>query len=209
MSSIIKIKGSDSKMTEKYKNKKNSKLNMDNTHKENNEIEKTFGMKVLTFLGVVVSLATCLYLMNYFFVKKSYIKINISTDKRVDNIKISDETTSIITQKYVSDLGYNMRYDISTFKVFKYKSQDMFKYLDAEKILIIVEKGIIPSNCSTPGDEIYNSCMIIKDDFTKEYYITENGKTFKITVKTPGANDYKEEIKARINYILNSFEITK
>ncbi len=189
-------------------NKKVQKKKTNSKKDNNEEIEKTFGMKLLTFLGVVVSLATCVYLMNYFFVQKSYIKINISTDKKVDTIQVNGENTSIVTQKYVSDLGYTMRYDISTFKVFKYKNQDMFKYLEAEKIIVIVEKGTVPTNCTTPGEEVYNSCMITKDDYTKEYYITENDKTFKITVKTPGSNNYQEKIKARINYMLNSFEIT-
>lgn len=188
------------------KNKNSSKKVED---KNKNEIEKTFGMKVLVFLGVVVSCAICIYLMNYFFVKKSYIKINISTDKKVDYIKINGSDKAIITQKFVSDLNYSMRYDVDTFKVVKYKNQDMYKYVDAEKIFVIVEKGVTPASCSTPGEEIYNSCMITLDDFSTEYYVTKNKITYKITVKTPGKNNYKEEIKSRINYMLNSFEPTK
>ncbi len=175
----------------------------------NSEIEKTFGMKVLVFFGVIISCAICIYLMNYFFVKKSYIKINISTDKKVDYIKINGSDQAIITQKFVSDLNYSMRYDVDTFKVVKYRNQDMYKYVDAEKIFVIVEKGVTPAQCSTPGEEIYNSCMITLDDFSTEYYVTKNKRTYKITVKTPGKNNYKEEIKSRINYMLNSFEPTK
>ena len=166
-------------------------------------------MKVLVFFGVIISCAICIYLMNYFFVKKSYIKINISTDKKVDYIKINGSDQAIITQKFVSDLNYSMRYDVDTFKVVKYRNQDMYKYVDAEKIFVIVEKGVTPAQCSTPGEEIYNSCMITLDDFSTEYYVTKNKRTYKITVKTPGKNNYKEEIKSRINYMLNSFEPTK
>lgn len=188
-------------MASKTDNKsKNSKSNSD-------EIEKTFGMKVLIFLGVVVSLLICIYLMNYFFVKKSYLKINISTDKKVETIKIAGTNTTILTQKYVSDLGYSMRYDIDTFKVFKYKNQDMFKYINAEKILVIVEKGAAPQNCNRTNEELFNSCVVKIDNYTNEYYITSNNKTYKVTVKTPGSPNYTEDIKSRINYMLNSFEI--
>ena len=169
--------------------------------------EKTFEMKVLIFLGVVISCVICVYLMNYFFVQKSYIKINISTDKRVDTINVSGNDETILTQKYVSDLGYSMRYDISTFKVVKYKKQDMFKYNKAEKILVIVEKSSIPNNCITSGDEVHNSCVIIVDDYTKVYYVKEQGQTYKITVKTPDNSHYNDEIKSRINFMLSTFEV--
>ncbi len=193
-----------------YKNNKKSNIkNNVSSSKSNENIEKTFGMKILVFLGVIISLGICLYLMNYFFVEKSYLKINISTDKRVDYIKVNGKEESILTQKYVSDLNYSMRYDIDKFKVYKYKKQDIFKYLNAEKILVIVEKSTLPKNCVNKGTELYNSCVVTVDDFSKEYYISKNNETYKLTVKTPGPSDYKDEIKERINFMLSTFETTK
>lgn len=191
------------------KNVKNKKSlgKVEPTTKKPKEEEKTFEMKVLIFLGVVISCVICIYLMNYFFVQKSYLKINISTDKRVDTINVSGNDETILTQKYVSDLSYNMRYDIDTFKVVKYKKQDMFKYNKAEKILVIVEKSTIPSNCITAGDEVHNSCVITVDDYTKLYYVKEQGLTYKITVKTPDSSHYDDKIKSRINFMLSTFEV--
>ena len=230
MSSIINLKvviimssNNKSKNTNKNTNKNNTKNNnktnsvsknnkIENNSKpeikKNDEIEKTFGMKVLVFLGVVISCGICIYLMNYFFVEKSYIKINISTDKKVDTIKINNQSKAILTQKYVSDLNYSMRYDIDNFKVFKYKKQDIFKFLNAEKILVIVEKGTTPKNCSTSDNEVYNSCMVTLDEYTKIYYVKENNNnTYKITVKTPNTSSNDRNIKSRIEYMLQSFEM--
>lgn len=164
-------------------------------------------MKILVFLGVVILCGVIIYLMNYFFVEKSYIKINISTDKKLNYITLAGKEQLITTQKYVSDLEYSMRYDVDNFTVFKYKNQDIYKLLNDEKNLIVIEKSLLPDSCTSGVlDMEYNNCYVKVDSYTEEHYISTNGKTYKITVKN--SNNLKtSDIKERMNYMLNSFEM--
>lgn len=194
------------------KNNTKNKSNNNNVKKRTNndfkEDKKNKPNKFLVFLGVVVCLAISVYLMNYFFVEKNYIKINMSTDRKTEYITINGEDTLIFTQKYVSDLDYSMRYDTERIKVIKYKKYDIFKFIDAEKIFVMIEKSTIPDNCISSDIEFkYNNCAVKVDDFTEEYYISQNGKTFKITVKNPTKTTNDEIYKIIIDYMLNSFVI--
>lgn len=176
----------------------------------NNKIEKkSILAKILVVAGVVILTAIILYLMKYFFVDKNYIKINMSTDKKLEYITINNKEELVSTQKYVSDLNYTMRYDIDRFSIMKYRGQDIFKYKDAEKILVIVEKSILPSQCSSTNDSYYDNCIVKLDNYTKEYYISKNNSTYKITVKTPNISEYEQNVNARINYMLKSFNIVE
>lgn len=187
----------------KSSNKKNLKISEAKKENKNSII-----MKVLVFLGVVIFCFILVYLMYYFFVEKSDIKINISTDKKLEYIMIAGAEELVSTQKYVSDLNYNMRYDINNFKVFKYKSQDIYKNLNDERILVVVEKSIMPTNCvSTPAENEYNNCYIKVDDYTEEHYISKSETVYKITIKTPGKAEYSDNTKTRVDYMLDSFEI--
>ena len=182
------------------KNKKNS-----NSKKGK---KKTFLSKVLIFFGVIVLISIALFVMKYYFVEKSYIKINMSTDKKLEYIILEGEKELISTQKYVSDLEYSMRYDIDNFKVFKYKEQDIYKFLHNDMVLVVVEKASLPSSCSVSILETgYNSCYVKVNNFTEEYYISSNGRTYKVTVKSPDTTEYEEGAKVRISYMINSFEM--
>ena len=122
-----------------------------------------------------------IYLMYHFFVEKSDIKINMSTDKQIEYITIEGNEELIMTQKYVSDLEYSMRYDMTDFKVFKYKTQDIYKNLNDERVLVVVEKSTLPSNCTTiTSTKEYNSCLVKIDNYTEEHYISTNTKVYKI-----------------------------
>ncbi len=197
-------------MANKGKNNKNYNSKIPN--KKGATIKKleknTIIMKTLVVLGVIILCVAIIYLMNYFFVEKNYIKINMSTDRKLEYIKIEGEEELITTQKYVSDLDYSMRYDTSSFKVFKYRKQDIFKYLDSEKILVVVEKSTLPSTCNNGTNSDYSSCVITVDDYTEERYISTNGETYKLTIKTPNSSEYEEGAKSRINYMLSTFEST-
>lgn len=186
------------------KSVKNSKTKQDNKQLEKN----TIIMKTLTFFGVVIFGFILIYLMYYFFVTKSDIKINMSTEKKLEYMTIEGNEELIATQKYVSDLNYSMRYDINNFKVFKYKSQDIYKNLNDERVLVVVEKSNMPANCvSTPAENEYNNCYIKLDDYTEEHYISTSSIVYKITIKTPGTTEYKESVATRINYMLDSFKM--
>ncbi len=186
------------------KNKKVTTHDVKNSNKKNTKI-----MKILVFLGVIILCSIVVYLMYYFFVENNNIKINISTDKKAEFIDTGkDDEELITTQKYVSDLGYSMRYDTSKVKVTKYKDKDIFKYIEAEKILIVVEKGNMPNNCSQDSSEKeYNNCIINVDNYTEEHYISNQNKTYKLTVKMPNLIKQDKGIEARIKYTLNSFTI--
>lgn len=197
-------KESDKKLKENNKNSNNRKQTQNGKKNPSN----TFIMKLLVFLGVIILCGIIIYLMNYFFVEKSYIKINMSTDKKLENITIGGKEELITTQKYVSDLDYSIRYDVNKFTIFKYKKQDIFKYIDAEKVLLVVEKSTSPGNCVNADlDTEYNNCLIKVDNYTDEYYISANGHSYKITIKSPNTSDYEKNIKDYIDYMLNSFEM--
>lgn len=194
------------------KSRNNQNYNKKYSNKKGTTIDKfkknTIVMKTLVVLGVIILSIAIVYLMNYFFVEKNHIKINMSTDRKMEYIKIEGEDELITTQKYVSDLDYSMRYDTSAFKVFKYRKQDIFKYLDSEKVLVVVEKSTLPSTCNNVNNSEYSSCVITVDNYTEERYISTNGTVYKLTIKTPNSSDYEEGVKSRIDYMLNTFEST-
>ena len=183
--------------------KKKSKSNYG---KKTKNSKSTLKMKILVVLGILVLGFILIYLMKYYFIDKSYIKINMSTDKKIEYIKVDGKEELMSTQKYVSDLNYSMRYDIDNFKVFKYKNQDIYKNINDIRILLAVEKSSLTKPCSVSKTETgYNSCYVKLDNFTEEYYITTNGRTYKVTVKTPGSSELSEGTKQRISYMINSF----
>lgn len=185
--------------------KKQPVENNTNTNKKNNNANEVI-MKVLVFLGVLILFFIIVYLMYYFFVSKSDIEINISTDKKMEYITLEGEEELIMTQKYVSDLAYSMRYDVNNFKVFKYKQKDIFKFLNDERVLVAVEKSSLPQNCSevTSENDYYN-CYVILDNYTEEYYISQSNATYKITIKSPNTSEYQEGVRTRIDYMLETF----
>ena len=194
------------KNIEKENNADVSKVDIKKETSKNSNV--FFIMKTLVFIGVILACFIAIYLSYYFFVKKSNILINMSTDKKVEFINISGKEELIGTQKYVSDLKYSMRYDIEKFKVFKYRHQDIYKNIDNERILVIVEDGTVPDSCtSMTANDQYNNCYVKIDEYTDNYYITTKGLTYKITVKSSGDSNLDFGTKARIEYMINSFEV--
>ena len=194
-------------------NRKEIKEDNKNIEKEiieekHTHIEDNHQSKLIIFIGVIILLIISVFLMKYFFVDKSNIKENYSTDKQLVYIKLEGQDELISTQKYKSTLGYNMRYDIERFKVFKYKEQDIYKFIGNDQVLVVVEKSILPSDCnSEPLETGYNNCYKIINDNMEEYYLTSNSRTYRILVKCPNTSEYNEGVKARIKYMLGSFEI--
>ncbi len=188
----------------------NNKTKVNITSKKVTKLSKnTIIMKILVFLGVIILCFAIIYLMNYFFIEHNDIKINMSTDKKVEFINIDGDDKLITTQKYVSDLNYSMRYDINNFIVFKYRDQDFYKYKDEDKIIVMVETSELPNNCTLETEnQGYSKCTLIVDNFTEETYYTRDKKTFKITVKNPNTRDYEKNIKPLVDYMLKSFEMT-
>ncbi len=201
-------KKSNTNNNSKYSNNKytNSKSKISNSRKK--IVYNTFIMKILVFFGVVILTLIIIYLMNYFFVKKNNLQINMSMDKKVEYITINNIEETLTSQKFVSDLGYSMRYDINNFSIFKYKSQDIYRFIEAEKIMVAVSESSLPLNCTSSNvNNEYNNCIITADSDTTEYYISSSERTYKIIVKTPNNASKDENVMKRINYMLNSFEI--
>lgn len=178
------------------------------TEEVTNVKSNSFQKKLLIFIGVLVLFIIIVFIMKYFFVDKSNIEINYSTDKKLEYITLEGEKELISTQKYISELGYNMRYDVERFKVFNYKNQDIYRFIDNERVLVLVEKSSLPSDCNAePLENGYNNCYKYIDDTMDEYYISLNNKTYRIIIKTPGGTEFQEGVKVRINYMINSFGI--
>ena len=189
---------------------------------ENNNIENTNNIKVkensfdknkpltklLIFLGTIILGILIILVMKHFFVDKNNIGINYSTEKKLEYIVLDGEKELISTQRYVSDLGYNMRYDVERFKVFKYKNQDIYKFVENESVLVLVEKSSLPSDCSSkPLENGYSNCYKFIDETMDEYYITSNNKTYRVLVKTPVDTEYTKGVKVRISYMISTFTI--
>ena len=191
---------------------KNTELTKEETVKKEipKEVKKNILiMKFLTFLGIVVFFIALVYLMNYFFVEKSYLQINMSTDKKLEYMTFNGKEELVPTQKYVSDLNYSMRYDVDKVTVFKYKKQDIFKFIDAEKILVVIEHSDFPSRCNVNDlENDQNNCTVRVNDYTLEYYIQSGQTVFKITIKTPNGAEEDETNQKRIDYMINSFTPT-
>lgn len=205
----ININESNSKTNNSKKQNSNTNTikNIEKKEMKNNSKNEVV-MKTLVFIGVLIFCFIIIYLMYHFFVEKSDIKINMSTDKQIEYITIEGTEELIMTQKYVSDLGYSMRYDVTDFKVFKYKTQDIYKNLNDERVLVVVEKSQIPSNCTTiTSTKEYNNCYIKVDNYTEENYISSKNQVYKITIKTPGTTEYLEGTRVRIEHMLNTFSI--
>lgn len=165
-------------------------------------------MKVLTLLGVIVLMVSIVYLMYYFFVKKNNLQVNMSTEKKIEYIMLEGQKELITTQKFVSDLNYSMRYDVDQFNVFKYKNQDIYQFIKDERVLLVVEKSSLPNHCEASSLEMeYHNCFVTVDNYTEEYYISTNGLTYRITVKSPNNSEYKEGVKARMDYMINTFNM--
>ena len=70
--------------------------------------------------------------------------------------------------------------------------------------MVFVSKADSPSNCTSTGlDNNYNNCFIRVDEYTEEYYISSNGITYKVMVRTPNTTEYQEGVRVRIQYMLN------
>lgn len=207
MASNQKPKNNQKTYTKNQSSKKEIIKNNNSPKKVVNS-KDNFIMKVLVFLGVIIFSFIIIYLMYHFFVEKSDIKINMSTDKQIEYITLEGQKEMIMTQKFISDLSYSMRYDVKEFKVFKYKQQDIYKNLNDERVLVVVEKSMLPQNCPRISSQTeYNNCYLKIDDYTEYHYISTNRRVYKITIKTPGTVEYKEGIRTRIDFMLNSFEI--
>lgn len=163
-------------------------------------------LKIVTIINVVLLCALSIYVMKYFFVDRNNIKMNYSTDKKLVYINVNDQEKLISTQKYISDVGYSMRYDIENFKVFKYKNQDIFKNIKNENVLILIERSDLSLDCNEVSEDgNYKSCNKTIDDSIKQILISSNNKSYKILVKDSGIID--SLIKSEIDYMIKSFEV--
>lgn len=205
---MAKKKSESNKIQKSVNNKSKTKKQQPVKKVQGSNNQNEFIMKLLVLLGVAILCFITIYLMKFFFVDRSYIKINMSTDKKLEYIKLEGQEELITTQKYVSDLNYTMRYDIENFTVFKYKGQDIYKFKNDERILVVVELSGLPTSClSGTLNMEYNNCYVKTDNYTEEYYISTNGRTYKVMIKSLNTSEYISGVRSRINYMLKTFEM--
>lgn len=169
----------------------------DETIDEIFENDKSFKKKFILFVGTVLFLLIIVSLMYYFFYKKVDLQMDISTEKKFEFVYFDGEKTQFTTQKYISSLGYSMRYDIENFEVFKYKEQDVYKSITNSDVVLSVEKTEIPKVCKiniVRLDSTYNNCEVAIDDGLKEYYIYDKKDVYKVLISLP------PELKEKNNY---------
>jgi len=164
--------------------------------------------KIVLLLGVIALGFIIFWLVKILILDKNCEKVNISTDEKQEYIMLEGEQEKITTKKYISDLNYSMRYDIDSFKVIKYKGQDIYIFLYNDLVFLTVEKSIVPKTCSSSDLDIsYSNCYIKVDNSIEEYYISLKDAAYKITVKSPNTTEYQEGIRKRITHMIDSFEI--
>lgn len=164
--------------------------------------------KLAIIFGVICFCIITVILTKYFFVDKSYITENYSTDRKLVYLTLEGQEELTSTQKYISDLGYTMRYDTERFKVFKYRNKDVYRFINNEEVLVIVEKAELPKDCYVNSlQNLYNSCVKNIDDTMDEYYFYKNNNVYRILIKVPKTSEYAEGVMVRINYMINNFEI--
>lgn len=173
------------------------------------ENDKSFKKKFIIFLGTILFMAIVVSLFYYFFVYRVNLKINISTEKQIEFLEVDGQKVQLTTQKYISDLKYSMRYDVDKFKVFKYQEQDIYKGVEDEDVLVVVEKSQVPSSCgeNTSLKNSYNNCNILISSDTEEYYVYKDKDVYKITVKLPVGIAYQKNYNEKITAMLDSFKM--
>lgn len=186
---------------------KSNEINVDEIF----ENDKSFKKRIILIVSTILFIILIASLMYYFFFQKADLQINISTDKKFEFVYFDNEKKQLITQKYISDLGYSMRYDIENFKVFKYQEQDIYKCTTNSDIVIKVEKASLPSACNNSSFSTkfsYNSCEFLNALENEEYYLYDKNNIYKITLSLP------DELREQNNYgdiidkMLATFSIT-
>lgn len=174
------------------------------------EKDKSFKKRIIIFLGTIIFIAIAIAVMYYFFYQRVDLQMNISTDKQIEFVYLNGNKEQLTTQKYISDLDYTMRYDINNFKVFKYQSEDIYKSLHEDEVVIKVEKSKAPSSCSGTSAGLtfaYSNCEVIVNSNMEEYYVYDSDKTYKITVNLPQSLKNTNNYYEIINLMLNSFHM--
>ena len=165
-------------------------------------------LKIIIAICIIFICVCAIFFIKDLFKENGDTKLNYSTEEKEVTIMLEGQEESITTKKYVSDLGYSMRYDIDRFEVSKNKNQDVYKFIYNDEVIVFVEKSSLPKNCEKASlKNDYNNCHKYIDETKEEYYIYDGDKVYKVLIKTPGGTEYSEGVKVRINYMINTFKI--
>ena len=94
----------------------------------------------------------------------------------------------ITVKKYLSNLGYSLKYDINTFKPERIGDVDKFTFIHDESIYLTIEKTL-KSEHATIGLE--------------EYFKTDGTTYLKITVHSKDTPEHIEGINSRISHLID------
>lgn len=180
---------------------------------EINEIfdkDKSFKKKLIIFISTILLVILIAGLIYYFFFKKLDLRNNISTDKQFETIEVDGKKEQLVTQKFISGLGYSMRYDVDSYQVFKYNDSDIYKNIKDNNVVISVSKAKLPDACNLEKNEKfdYSSCELINGYDNLEYYIYEKKNIYKIVVSLPQESKDVNNNEIIVNKMLNSFKIS-
>ena len=118
---------------------------------EINEIfdkDKSFKKKLIIFISTILLVILIAGLIYYFFFKKLDLRNNISTDKQFETIEVDGKKEQLVTQKFISGLGYSMRYDVDSYQVFKYNDSDIYKNIKDNNVGFPTLLYAIPNSCT-------------------------------------------------------------
>jgi len=167
--------------------------------------------KIILYISIfllVVSSISYLFINNVF----NQNKLDVSIDKKQEIIYLEGIKEEITTMKYISSLGYHLRYDIDNFSILKDENKDIYKTINPE-VYVVVEISTISYEKLLKNNyekDILNGIdTLYYIENNKEYiYLKGNDKTFLITINCPNTPEYKEGFYSRIIQMLdNGFEI--
>jgi hypothetical protein len=172
--------------------------------------DKSFKKKLIIFISTIILVILIGLGIYYLLFKNLNLKTDISTDKSFETIEVNGKNEQLITQKYISSLGYQMRYDVDSYEVFKYNDSDIYKNILDNNIVISVSKSKLPSICNLEKNDKfnYNSCELINGYDNLEYYIYEEDSVYKIVVSMPTESKNVNNNEIIVNKMLNSFKIS-
>ena len=149
-------------------------------------------------------------------------ELDKSVDEQTETIMQEGLESKITTLKYVSSLGYSMRYESELISVSKNNNMDVYSSKNNDKFYYTVEK--IPtsyeyittnldaqniSKTNINGNEVTYFDRVISSLLVNYYYIKAEDGTFLITINCPNSSEYVEGWLDRIDNMIKTFDINE
>ena len=154
--------------------------------------------------------------------KVSDYEVDKSTDERQETITIEGVEETITTAKYVSSLGYCLRYEKESLSVSQDEGMDIYSTENNSDMYYTVEgystsydsaisslkaEGVTLENITINGNSAATYSKEVLDILQTHYYIKANNGVFIITVYHPNTSEYIGGWGSRIGQMIKTFEI--